>query len=228
MHEASSEAPEPIPKGRVPRAEREQQIVGHAAAVFARRGFEAASMEEIARASGVDRALVYQYFGGKRELYEACYQNAVEGVTKRVNEALTGIGQIDDSDEARDALLRTGVRAFFESVRENGDAWNVLIGAGWVNLGLTDDGEASAGVDMVEWVEQLLALTYPLADRIEIRTCAVHLLGASWAISLWWRRDASLTLDEITEHHVRFCKEVLGPLEQQSAQGVDSSIAEAG
>lgn len=203
------------PKGRVPRAERELQIIGHAVTVFARHGFEAASIEEIARASGVDRALIYQYFGGKSELYEACYMNALNAVTGRVNEALTGIGEHDDNESARDELLRRGIRAFFEFVAERGDAMDVLIGAGWSAMGLADNDSAS-GVDMVNWVEQLLSLTYPAADTVQVRTCAVHLLGASWAITLWWRKDASLSLDEITEQHKRFCETVLAPLDRNN------------
>ena len=36
-----------------------------AEAVFGRRGFHGASMDEIARRSGITKALLYQYFGSK-------------------------------------------------------------------------------------------------------------------------------------------------------------------
>lgn len=47
------------------------RILGAAATVFARAGFEAATVEAIAEAAGVGSATVYRHFGDKRSLTEA-------------------------------------------------------------------------------------------------------------------------------------------------------------
>ncbi|HET8861891.1 MAG TPA: TetR/AcrR family transcriptional regulator [Solirubrobacterales bacterium] len=48
---------------------RREVIVNAAAVLFAERGYRGASIEEIARASGVTPPVVYEHFASKRELY---------------------------------------------------------------------------------------------------------------------------------------------------------------
>jgi AcrR family transcriptional regulator len=48
-----------------------QRILDGAATAFAKGGYAATSMEDIAAAAGVSRLLLYRDFAGKRELYEA-------------------------------------------------------------------------------------------------------------------------------------------------------------
>jgi AcrR family transcriptional regulator len=54
----------------MPAAERREQIVGVATAVFAERGYDGASIDEIARRAGVSAPVVYDHFASKQDLYE--------------------------------------------------------------------------------------------------------------------------------------------------------------
>ena len=54
----------------MPAAERREQIVGVATTVFAERGYDGASIDEIARRSGVSAPVVYDHFASKQDLYE--------------------------------------------------------------------------------------------------------------------------------------------------------------
>ena len=56
---------------RLPRAERREQIVVAAAGVFVRGGFDGTSMDDVARAAGVTRLIVYRIFETKEALYRA-------------------------------------------------------------------------------------------------------------------------------------------------------------
>ncbi|MCK2215073.1 TetR family transcriptional regulator [Actinomadura sp. ATCC 31491] len=62
----------------LPRAERrrrtEERILGAARALFAELGFERTTIRAVARAAGVDPALVMQYFGNKQELFRHAAQ----------------------------------------------------------------------------------------------------------------------------------------------------------
>ncbi|NPA24355.1 MAG: TetR/AcrR family transcriptional regulator [Deltaproteobacteria bacterium] len=49
--------------------ERKVQILEHAAEICARKGFSGTTLDEIAKAAGVSRALVVQHFGSKEKLY---------------------------------------------------------------------------------------------------------------------------------------------------------------
>jgi AcrR family transcriptional regulator len=51
-------------------AERREQIVGVATEVFAERGYDGASIDEIARRAGVSAPVVYDHFVSKQDLYE--------------------------------------------------------------------------------------------------------------------------------------------------------------
>lgn len=210
-----TEADGPPPKGRVPRAQRERQILAMAERVFAKHGFEAASMEEIARECDVDRALVYQYFGSKRVLYDACHAAALTELTQSVSSALEDIAEAE-GEAARLEVSRRAVRAFFEFVQQHSDGWDVLFGAGWSTMGLTRRDE-HGGPDMLAWVEGVLAMNYPQARPERLAASAAAMLGAGWAISLWWRQTGSMTIDEVTDQHLEFCLAALEPLQSGGA-----------
>jgi AcrR family transcriptional regulator len=54
----------------MPAAERREVIVRTATEVFAERGYDGASIDEIARRSGVSAPVVYDHFASKQDLYE--------------------------------------------------------------------------------------------------------------------------------------------------------------
>jgi AcrR family transcriptional regulator len=55
---------------RMPAAERREVIIGVATELFAQRGYDGASIDEIARRAGVSAPVVYDHFASKQELYE--------------------------------------------------------------------------------------------------------------------------------------------------------------
>ncbi len=61
-----------------------QRILAGAAAAFAKGGFVATSMEEIAAAAGVSKLLLYRDFTGKRELYQAVLDRTSTWLKERV------------------------------------------------------------------------------------------------------------------------------------------------
>jgi AcrR family transcriptional regulator len=104
---------------RLPRAVREQQMLDAAVKVFSRRGFHAASMDEIAEDAGISKPMVYAYLGTKEELFIACLHR--EGT--RLMEAIVGaVGP----DLPLDERLWGGLRAFFGFVGAHRDGWAVL------------------------------------------------------------------------------------------------------
>src|SRR6266540_4169457 len=91
---------------RMPRAERVQQVLAAAARAFARSGFAATSMDEIAAEAGISKLMIYRDFEGKRELYEAI----LESVSGRLRE------KVRDDPEA--GASRRGQVALLEAARE--------------------------------------------------------------------------------------------------------------
>ena len=66
----------PGPRRRVPRAERERQIVDAAVAVFGERGYAEVSMEQVAERVGVTKPVLYTHFGSKEGLLLAAIARA--------------------------------------------------------------------------------------------------------------------------------------------------------
>jgi AcrR family transcriptional regulator len=110
------------PRVRMPRAQREQQILRVAEEVFAQRGFQATTMEDIAERVGVTKPLIYEYFGSKEGLLSACITQARTQLRVATEAAWHAVG----SDAPLEVVFRAGVRAFFEFIDEHGTAF-VLI-----------------------------------------------------------------------------------------------------
>jgi AcrR family transcriptional regulator len=72
----------------VPRAEREEQILDAAAIEFARGGYAALSVQDVADRAGISKPLIYEYFGSKESLYVACAQRAGRTLVDQVAGAL--------------------------------------------------------------------------------------------------------------------------------------------
>ena len=70
--------------GRVPRRVRERQLVELAEELFAERGYQGASMEELARRAGVTKPIVYELFGNKDGLFRACLQRSADQLAELV------------------------------------------------------------------------------------------------------------------------------------------------
>src|SRR6266536_5536892 len=70
------EAEAPVPVRRLRRAERREQILTAATQAFARSGFAATSLDAIATAASVSRAILYRHFDSKTDLYRAVLDRA--------------------------------------------------------------------------------------------------------------------------------------------------------
>ncbi|HEX6918144.1 MAG TPA: TetR/AcrR family transcriptional regulator, partial [Phycicoccus sp.] len=72
--------------------ERREQLVGIGRKHFADKGFEGATVEEIAASAGVSKPVVYEHFGGKEGLYAVVVDREIEGLLAAVTGALDSGG----------------------------------------------------------------------------------------------------------------------------------------
>ncbi|MEV8590180.1 TetR/AcrR family transcriptional regulator [Streptomyces sp. NPDC051180] len=105
---------------RLPRAVRERQMMDAAVRCFARHGYQAASMDEIAELAGVSKPLVYLYLNSKEELFTAC-------IRREAGVLLAAVAAgVEDRSVPVDERLWAGLLAFFTYAAENPDSWAVL------------------------------------------------------------------------------------------------------
>ncbi|MBE7196042.1 MAG: TetR/AcrR family transcriptional regulator, partial [Gordonia polyisoprenivorans] len=77
------------PRARMTGAQRRLQLIEVARGLFAERGFEATSIEEIAQRAGVSKPIVYEHFGGKEGLYAVVVDREMETLLEMVTSSLS-------------------------------------------------------------------------------------------------------------------------------------------
>lgn len=76
-------------KQRLTGADRRVQLMEVGRGVFAAKGYEAASIEEIAQRAGVSKPIVYEHFGAKEGLYAAIVDREMDNLVTRVSDAIS-------------------------------------------------------------------------------------------------------------------------------------------
>ncbi|MGC4894460.1 TetR/AcrR family transcriptional regulator [Micromonospora sp. DT31] len=166
---------------RLPRAVREQQMLDAAVKVFSRRGFHAASMDEIADDAGISKPMVYAYLGTKEELFVACLHR--EGT--RMMEAIAGAAA---PDLPADERLWRGLRAFFSFVGAHRDGWAVLYRQARGSQPFAGELAAMRGrlVDVVAgMLDHALRATGREIGATDLEVAAYALVGATESLADW-------------------------------------------
>jgi AcrR family transcriptional regulator len=65
----SSQSPASPPRRRLPAAQRRQTLIAAASELFAQRGYDNVSLDEVAGRAGVTKVIVYRHFSSKKDLY---------------------------------------------------------------------------------------------------------------------------------------------------------------
>ncbi|HEY5856626.1 MAG TPA: TetR/AcrR family transcriptional regulator [Aldersonia sp.] len=90
-----------------------RELLQVAADVFQEKGYEAATLNDIAERFGADRASLYYYFSGKQELFQALLHDVVSGVLDRNLEAAVEITRLDiDAAEKLRRLIEVQLRSY--------------------------------------------------------------------------------------------------------------------
>ncbi len=90
---------------RIPRQETRARIVEAAAQVFARRGYEAATLDEVAAHAGYSKGAVYSNFANKEELFLTLMRERIQQRLEAVGEATAQPGTLDEQTARAGAQL---------------------------------------------------------------------------------------------------------------------------
>jgi AcrR family transcriptional regulator len=107
------------------RAARRDQIIAGAAECFARTGYHAATMADIAEAAGVSKGTPYLYFPGKEALFLALYEEWDCSLAARVDAAAGGLAE--PARHSPRAVLGAVASAIAAHVVDNPQTCRVLI-----------------------------------------------------------------------------------------------------
>ena len=99
--------------------ERRAQLLDVGRSVFAERGFEAASVEEIASRAKITKPVVYEHFSGKEGLYAVIVDREVQTLLARITQSLEGT--------TRRALLEQAAVAFLTYIEDEPEGFRILV-----------------------------------------------------------------------------------------------------
>jgi AcrR family transcriptional regulator len=169
------------------RAEREQQILDAAVAVFGERGYQAASMDQVAERVGVTKPVLYTHFGSKHGLLLACIARARAELLEVTS---TAAASATDPEE----MLRQGIRAFFEYMERSAPAWRLLHSEPSVA------GEAVEGIrtQQTDFIATLLAAQAPGTDPQRLQGWAQVIVGACERLALWRGTNPAVSAEDAT------------------------------
>lgn len=153
---------------RLPRAQRRAQLLQAAQAVFVRKGYHAAAMEDIADEAGVSKPVLYQHFPGKLELYLALLESECDRLESLVLEAL------DSTDDHKERVYAT-IAAFFEFVGDEGEAFRLVF-----ESDLTGDSRVRHRIDALE-AQLGDAISHRIAQDTGLPKSFSDLLGVTLA-----------------------------------------------
>ena len=73
---------------RMSASERREQLIAVARGLFAERGFDATSVEEVAARAQVSKPVVYEHFGGKEGLYAVVVDREITTISAAISSAI--------------------------------------------------------------------------------------------------------------------------------------------
>jgi AcrR family transcriptional regulator len=177
---------------RLTAAARRAQLIEVGREVFAKRGFEAASVEEIADRAKVSKPIIYQHFGGKEGLYAVVVDREMDYVVRRIAEAIA-------SGSPRERVERAAL-AFLRYVSDHPHGFAVLAhGAPATAAG---GGMSSLLNDVAERVGDVFASAFEDAgyDPKVAPIYAHALIGMVTSVGQWWTESRKPSVEEVANH----------------------------
>ena len=108
-----------IQDDRPQHAERREQLLSVAKTIFAERGFQSTTMDDIAKEAGFTKPILYQYFESKTDLYREIVAQTAETLLSSLERAVNGA-------ETPRAKIEVAFRVYFEMVVSDADAFRIL------------------------------------------------------------------------------------------------------
>ena len=99
--------------------ERRELLLTVARRVFAERGFTATTMDDVARAAGFTKPILYQYFDSKTDLYREIVSQTAATLLNQLELAV-------HTTESPRARIEVAFRVYFEMVVSEPDAFRIL------------------------------------------------------------------------------------------------------
>lgn len=175
-------------------ADRREQLIDVSRSLFAARGFDGTSVEEIAARAEVSKPVVYEHFGGKEGLYAVVVDREVRTLLEGIRASLTSGHQRE--------LLEQATLALLDYIEAHRDGFRII--ARDSSLGNAGGSFATILSDVASRVEGILVAEFSRRG-LEPRTAPMYaqmLVGMVAVTGQWWLDAQSPPKTEVAAHLV--------------------------
>ena len=195
MAVAAPEKEARAPRARMTGSERRHQLIDIARSLFAERGYEGTSIEEIAQRASVSKPIVYEHFGGKEGLYAVVVDREMETLLEMVTASLSRNSSLHRIQSVALALLTY--------MEERTDGFRILMRGESTSTG----GFSSLLNDAISQVEHILAGEFDRRgfDPALAPMYAQALVGMVSVTAQWWLDVREPSKEVVAAHLVNLC-----------------------
>ena len=195
-------------------AQRREQLLDVGRALFAEKGYDATSVEEIAAQAGVSKPVVYEHFGGKEGLYAV----VVDREMRALLEAVTGALTVERSPRE---VLEHAALALLTYIETSTDGFRILVRDSPVAQ--STGSFASLISEATTQVEHILAGEFT-ARGFDPKTAPIYaqmLVGMVAMTGQWWLDARKPRKAEVAAHLVNLAWNGLSGMEAKPALARD-------
>lgn len=188
--------------------QRREQLLDVGRSLFAERGFDGTSIEEIAARAGVSKPVVYEHFGGKEGLYAVVVDREMEQLLRRITTAL-------GSATHPRVVLERAAMALLDYIEASTDGFRILVRDSPVAQ--STGGFASLISDAASQVEHILAAEFR-SRGFEAKYAPMYaqmLVGMVALTGQWWLDVRRPKKSEVAAHLVNLAWNGLAGLEHK-------------
>ena len=187
--------------------QRRSQLIEVGRQLFAEKGFEGTTVEEIAATAGVSKPVLYEHFGGKEGLYAVVVDREIQALLGQMTAALT-----QEKTHAR-ALLEAAAMALLDYIETSTDGFRILVRDS--PPGQSTGSFASLISDIASQVEHILAAEFK-RRRLDPKTAPLYaqmLVGMVAIPGGWWLDSRRMKKEDVAAHLVNLAWNGLSGME---------------
>lgn len=205
---AEPSAPRPR-SARMTGRQRREQLVQIGRSVFAQKGFDGTSVEEIAARAKVSKPIVYEHFGGKEGLYAVIVDRETSTLLGALEAALS------EGRAHPRVLMEKAALAFLTYIDESEDGFRILVR----DSPVAQSGGTFSSLlgDVAAKVESILSAQLRLRQYAEgdAELYAQMLVGMVAYTGQWWLETRTPSKEEVAARMVNLSWFGLGALERE-------------
>jgi len=182
-------------RSRMTGKQRREQLIEVGRKLFADKGFEATTVEEIAAKASVSKPVVYEHFGGKEGLYAVV-------VDREIAALLNGITGALSADLSSRETLERAAMALLEYIETSTDGFRILVRDS--PTGQATGSFASLISDVASQVEHILAAEFK-RRKLDPKAAPLYaqmLVGMVALTGQWWLDSRKMKKADVAAHLV--------------------------